>query len=201
MAEVDTAAVKRRPFIRYLRDEKRHPIALAVFFKSNRDDIKFGWSKWNPHDPFSKAEGLKVALRRSRPVGEMAAELYGIEDDVNIARANGRPEPALACIPAFVRETYVMAKRYFEGTPRVGKKAVQGHSVRGATSQAERWRILAAQYVKRHGPRSSSELCNALGIEALGNATHTTRLRNALRGGVGSATLVFKDGQWHLAEK
>ena len=52
--------------VKYIRDEKRNPIATVVCEKGG----KVGWSLCSKKDRFLKQEGVYLALSRSKPFSE-----------------------------------------------------------------------------------------------------------------------------------
>lgn len=49
---------------KYIRDEKRNPIGVAVVIK-NGDSYRFGYSLCNPQDRFDRELGLRIATNRA----------------------------------------------------------------------------------------------------------------------------------------
>jgi hypothetical protein len=58
------------PYVEFLRNEARHPVATVVAIPHNDDYVVVGVSRCSPKDRFCKHTGLSIAMDRANKVKE-----------------------------------------------------------------------------------------------------------------------------------
>jgi hypothetical protein len=108
---------EKRVVIGYLRSRgpkdqatsRGRPVGVTLVWKANNQQLKVGWTKHNPNDPYDRGEGFRRALSRGVPLEQLGVLLR-------------TPWVGpVAELKAVVQETLERAQRYF--TPRAEPRA------------------------------------------------------------------------------